>query len=91
MRPQGDITQAMLGAWQQGPATVTQAAHLACVGLGAARYTASRMVARGQLAVLDAARPAVLVLPAAQLTPVDAAQEAAAAAVRLHRGFWGCV
>jgi hypothetical protein len=63
MRPKGDICNAMVKAWAQGPATVTQAAHRACVGVGAARYTASRMVSRGELVVVSEGRPAVLGVP----------------------------
>jgi len=66
MRPVGDITRAMAKAWSEGPAPVAVAAQRACVGFQAARYTASRMVARGDLVVLHAGRPAVLALPGTQ-------------------------
>lgn len=91
MRPRGEINQALATAWQQGPATVTQAAHRACVGLSVARYTATRMVERGQLVVVEDGRPAVLGVPAA--TTACAGHWAAGedAGVVLHRGFWGCV
>jgi hypothetical protein len=87
MRPKGDICHAMVRAWSQGPATVTQAAHRACVGVSAARYTASRMVSRGELVVVEDGRPSVLGLPAAELV----GQTVSEPAVVLHRGFWGCV
>lgn len=60
MRPRGDITRAMATAWQQGPASVPAIAQRACVGLSAARYTASRMLQRGDLVVVQGGRPAVL-------------------------------
>lgn len=87
MRPYGEITHALSAVWQQGPATVTQAAHRACVGLSAARYTATRMVDRGQLVVVEGSRPAVLAVPSPQACNVSNAADAAA--VMLHQGFWG--
>lgn len=65
MRPIGEVRLAMKQAWAQGPAPVTEAAARACVGLGAARYTASRMVEAGDLVVIQPGRPAVLGLPMA--------------------------
>ena len=62
-RPQGEVRQALLRAYEQGPTHVRDAAQRACVGLAVARYTASRMVSAGELVVLQATRPAVLSLP----------------------------
>lgn len=91
MRPRGEINQAMASAWQQGPATVTEAAHRACVGLSAARYTASRMVCRGQLVVVHEGRPAVLGVPAHLAEgppPCSSTSNYFAALSLLHKSFW---
>lgn len=58
----GDVRTALVDAWRQGPAPVAVAAERACVAWNVAKYTASRMVADGQLAVHAAGRPAVLML-----------------------------
>lgn len=58
----GDVRQALKDAWSQGPAPVAVAAQRACVAWNVAKYTASRMVADGQLAVHAPGRPAVLML-----------------------------
>lgn len=58
----GEVRQALLEAWRQGPAPVREVAARAQVGLAAARYTASRMADAGQLMVVVDARPAVLAL-----------------------------
>jgi hypothetical protein len=64
-RPAGDLSLALLSAAaQSGPATVRDLAERACVGYAAARYTASRLVSRGELVALHQGRPRVLV-PAA--------------------------
>ena len=62
-RPHGELVQALQAAAGAGPGTVRELAHRGLVGLSVARYTASRMVDRGQLVVVDAGRPAVLALP----------------------------
>lgn len=72
MRPRGDIAQALLGAWEQ-PRTVAQAAEHAQVGYSAARYTASRLMDRGELRVATPGRPAVLVAASAPY-PLAAAE-----------------
>lgn len=59
----GEVREALIGAWRQGPAPVREAAALACVGHAVARYTASRMAQEGQLRVVLAGRPAVLAVP----------------------------
>jgi hypothetical protein len=64
MRPMGDVAQAMARAAMQ-PGTVVQLAHRAQVGESVARYTASRMVDRQQLVVVQQGRPAVLAAPGA--------------------------
>jgi hypothetical protein len=64
MRPRGEVSQALAKAAQQGPCPVRTLAERAQVGYGAARYTASRMVDRGELVVLDVGRPARLGVPA---------------------------
>ena len=64
MRPRGDISKAMLEAARE-PGTVVEVANRAQVGLSYARYTASRMIDRGDLVVLSADRPAVIVSAAA--------------------------
>lgn len=49
-RPAGEIRTAIARSLAaHGPATVRQAAHSACVGYDAARYTVSRMVAAGEV------------------------------------------
>lgn len=63
MRPRGEIRVALVRAFDQGPATVNVAAQRACVGHAAARYTASRMVADGELVVLQPGKPALLAVP----------------------------
>lgn len=73
-RPCGDVRLALREAWSKGPAPVSVAAGRACVGLSVARYTASRMVGAGELAVVQSGKPAVLGLPIAAQgaqTPAD--------------------
>ena len=65
MRPLGACAQALLQAVQRGPGDVVSLAHRAQVSVPVARYTASRLVARGDLSVVQPGRPAVLGLPAA--------------------------
>jgi hypothetical protein len=59
MRPRGEIRVALVKAFEQGPATVQAAAQRVCVGKAAASYTASRMVADGELVVVQPGKPAV--------------------------------
>ncbi len=56
---------AMLRAAEGGVGTVRDLAMRAQVGLGAAKYTASRLVSAGQLVEVEPGRPAVLGLPCA--------------------------
>lgn len=85
----------MAVAWRQGPATVPAAAQRACVGLNAARYTASRMLQRGELVVVQGSRPAVLGLPEqARAAGADSsADDSTASYMRvldiLDARFWG--
>lgn len=60
-RPAGEVSVALLSAAAQaGPATVRELAARACVGYGAARYTATRLVSRGALVPVAEGRPMVL-------------------------------
>ncbi len=63
MRPRGDIALALKREAAIRPAPVRDLAQRAQVGLGAAKYTASRLVAAGELAYLTEGRPAVVGLP----------------------------
>ncbi len=66
MRPTGrygDIAHALMDAAAVGPATVRSLAERAQVGYGAAAYTVTRLVQRGELEVVHACRPAVLAIP----------------------------
>lgn len=56
----GEVSQALLAAAVQAPATVRELAARACVGYAAARYTATRMVSRGVLVPVTEGRPMVL-------------------------------
>ena len=60
MRPQGEIARALVDAAGQEPGTVLQLAHRAQVSVPVARYTASRLLERGDLRVVQPGRPAVL-------------------------------
>lgn len=91
-RPTGDIALAICSAALQGPATVRELAQRAQVGYSNARYTASRLIDRGELVVLDGnARPAVLV--AADGGTQDGARGTGVhqALEMLHASFWGGV
>ena len=72
MRPRGDFSRELHAAALQGPGTVTELAHRAQVGLRVARYTASRMLARGDLVPLTEGRPVVLGAAAAGQAPAPA-------------------
>ena len=71
MRRRGDLAEAISAAASQGPADVRDLAARAQVGYGAARYTASRMLARGELCLVAAGRPAVLALPEPDEPPLQ--------------------
>jgi hypothetical protein len=90
MRPRGELSQALVKAAAQGPGPVRALAERAQVGYGAARYTASRMVDRGELVVLEAGRPALLGVPSALPEVQFAPQESADHYVQLlELFFWG--
>ncbi len=57
-RPLGEVTQALAEAARAGPGTVRELAQRAQVGRRVATYTASRMVARGQLVPVERLTPA---------------------------------
>lgn len=66
MRPigsYGDIARALLEAAEHGHAPVRVLAERAVVGYGAAAYTASRLLERGELVVVQPGRPAWLGVP----------------------------
>lgn len=85
MRPLGEISLALHYAAAAAPGSVRDLACRAQVGYDAARYTASRMVDRGELVIVQEGRPAVLGVATAQ-TP--AGDELATALDDLHRSFW---
>jgi hypothetical protein len=89
MRPRGELSQALVKAAEQGPGAVRTLAERAQVGYGAARYTASRMVDRGELVVLGAGRPALLGVPSALPEGQGATQESVDHYLQfLERSFW---
>lgn len=78
-RPAGDVSQALLSAAAAAPATVRELAARACVGYGAARYTATRLVSRGALVPVAEGRPMVLAAAVARsFWEEEAVAEAAA-------------
>lgn len=82
---------ALMQAYERGPAQVRVAAERACVGLAVARYTASRMVDSGELAVLVPGKPAVLGLPGAGCVDLNAARPPMGDVVHalgLLQSFW---
>jgi hypothetical protein len=86
MRPRGSLGEVAVVLRQQAlqqPGPVRELAARAQVGYDCARYTATRLVQAGELAVLNPGqRPAVL-------GPPDAAAQAANDAfVLLSRSFW---
>ncbi len=94
-RPEGSfgtVATALLSAAAREPGTVVQLAERACVGYGAARYTASRLVSAGALAPRSAGRP--VVLGAACVAAAGAAADEAAGSSAVHaaldtlRSFW---
>jgi hypothetical protein len=67
MRPAGsfgELALALRAAALESPGTVADLAGRAQVAYSAARYTASRLVERGELVVVAAGRPALLGTPA---------------------------
>lgn len=87
MRPRGELSQALVKAAAQGPGPVRALAERAQVGYSAARYTASRMVDRGELVVLEAGRPALLGVPSAA-PQAPAGEQLANHLDALHRAFF---
>jgi hypothetical protein len=85
MRPLGEISMALHEAAASSPGSVRDLAYRAQVGYDAARYTASRMVDRGELVIVQQGRPAVLGVATAQTPGGD---ELASALDDLHRSFW---
>lgn len=75
-RPMGEISSALLRAWEHGPCTVREAAALAQVGFEAARFRASNLVARGHLVPVDDGKPRRLALVDAE--PAEPAPSQAA-------------
>lgn len=83
-RPQGsygDVALALRDAAVSGPAPVRVLCERAQVGYAAGRYTASRLVAAGQLVPVQTGRPMVLAVP-------PAGDELADRLDALHRSFW---
>ncbi len=78
-RPHGELVLALQAAAGAGPGTVRELAQRGVLGIAAARYTASRMVDRGQLVVVDPSRPAVLALPTTTRTCAAAGADLAGA------------
>lgn len=87
MRPRGELSQALVKAAAQGPGPVRALAARAQVGYSAARYTASRMVDRGELVVLEPGRPALLGVPSA-VPQTPAGDELADHLNALHSAFF---
>lgn len=74
MRPRGsygDVALAIKQAAEIGPGKVRELAQRACVGQAVARYTCSRLVARGELMVIEDRRPAVLAVAPRQADMAD--------------------
>lgn len=69
--------KALLQAAARGPGDVVSLAHRAQLSVPVARYTASRLVARGDLSIVQAGRPAVLGIPEVcpPVCPVQAVPE----------------
>lgn len=87
MRPHGDIRMALLKAAEEAPGSVRELAERAQVGYTAARYTASRMLDRDELMVVEEGRPARLSAPNCPAIP-PGGETLADALQRLHRSFW---
>jgi predicted transcriptional regulator of viral defense system len=88
MRRRGDIAEALSTAASWGPATVRELAARAQVGYAAARYTESRMTARGELVRLSAGRPALVALPDPADDTTTHSSRAGQVAGELLRSFW---
>lgn len=90
-RPEGSfgtVATALLSAAAREPGTVVQLAERACVGYGAARYTASRLVSAGALAPRSAGRPVVLGAATVAAPGAGASAPAMHAALDTLRSFW---
>ena len=90
MRPYcayGDVRQALAKAAEEAPGSVRELAERAQVGYSVARYTASRMLDRDELMVVEPGRPAVLAAPSCPALP-PGGETLADALQRLHRCFW---
>lgn len=81
----GEIGRAMVNAAASGPAPVRVLAERAQVGYDAARYTASRLVRAGVLAVAAEGRPVVLAVPEHAPGAAPEPMEELAVAIR---SFW---
>jgi len=71
-RPSGSFGPVSVALRQQAaaaPGTVRDLAHRAQVGVKVARYTASRLLERGELVALQGSRPAVLSVPGGPPAP----------------------
>lgn len=77
----GDVALALQRAAASGPAPVRVLCERAQVGYAAGRYTASRLVAAGELVPVQPGRPMTLALPPAGDTLGDHLDA-------LHRSFW---
>lgn len=83
-RPQGSygaVALALREAAASGPAPVRVLCERAQVGYAAGRYTASRLVAAGQLVPVQPGRPMVLAVP-------PKGDELGDHLAALHRSFW---
>lgn len=84
MRPLGAVSLVLMRAATEQPGTVRQLAERTQVGYGAAKYTASRLLERGQLVQVTVQRPAVLGAP-----PMAPCGDALADALdAMGRSFW---
>lgn len=88
-RPMGEVAQVLMREAMVNPGTVRDLAQRAQVGYGVARYTATRLVDRGQLEVKSEGRPMVLGARAAGLGAVQADVSACGLHLQmLPRSFW---
>ena len=89
----GDIARALRKAAEQGPASVREMAARAQVGQRCAWYTAHRLVAAGELAVLREQRPMILTLGEGAAVATQGQEDANTreqqrALDELHRLWW---